>query len=116
MSKKENRRRTIVKKFSVSEEEYKVLQRKIYAAGEPSFQSYAFQMLFNGKVENVDFSELQKLNFEINKLGNNINQLAKAAHVYKQVSPDDIEELTEEFSKLRKEVSERFYEMTQRGE
>lgn len=116
MGKNTNRRRGIRKEICFSEEEYKVIERKIYAAGEPSFQSYAYQMLFKGKVENIDFSELQKLNFEINKLGNNINQLAKAAHQYKQVSADDILSLTQELAKLQNQVSEKFYELSKRGE
>lgn len=116
MAIKRNRKRHIVKWVALTESENEILKRKIFAAGEPTFQAYALQMLFEGKVIHQDFSELQKLNFEIHKMGNNINQLAKAAHLYQQVSPDDIAELTDELAKLQKEVSNQLYQLSRRGE
>lgn len=108
------RRRTIRRVLSLTDRENAALDRKIKRSGYETFQAFAFMMLFDGEVFFQDFSELNHLNYEIGKLGNNINQLAKAANIYKQVSPDDVQELTDELEKLRELVEEKLNNLTRR--
>lgn len=42
-----------------------------------NFNTYARYMLLTGEIVMVDYSELIKLRTEINRIGTNINQLAK---------------------------------------
>ena len=41
----------------------------------------------------VDYSELQQLKWEVNKIGNNINQIAKLANQFEEISQEDIDDL-----------------------
>ncbi|CAK1228995.1 MobC family plasmid mobilization relaxosome protein [Fructobacillus fructosus] len=108
------RYRTVQKKIRLTEKENDVLNKKIEKSGCETFQSFAFMMLFDGEVFFQDFSELNQLNYEIGKLGNNINQLARAANIYKQVSPDDVQELTDELERLRELIEEKLNNLTRR--
>ena len=47
-------------------------------------------MLITGEAKIVDYSELKKLNGQINRLGNNINQIVKLAHYFDEISNEDI--------------------------
>ncbi|CAK1230114.1 plasmid mobilization relaxosome protein MobC [Fructobacillus evanidus] len=109
-----NRKRKIKKELRLTQKENEILSKRIKKSGYETFQAFAFMMLFDGEVFFQDFAELNHLNYEIGKLGNNINQLARAANIYKQVSPDDVQELTDELEKLRELVEEKLNNLTRR--
>ena len=70
-------------------------------------------MLLAGEINYVDYSELKELKWEINKIGNNINQVVKLANQFEEISQEDIEELLQTIkqveilvtNKLKKEIS-----------
>lgn len=47
-------------------------------------------MLLSGEIKYVDYSELKKVLYEINRIGNNINQIARLANLYEEISREDI--------------------------
>lgn len=114
MEHSKNRYRKVQKILRLTERENDILNKKIRQSGYKTFQAFTFMMLFDGEVFFQDFSELNHLNYEIGKLGNNINQLARAANIYKQVSPDDVQELTDELERLRELVEEKLNNLTRR--
>lgn len=107
-SKKENRSRPIQKNVRFSEAELNYLNKKIERSPFNNFQNYARILLLTGEVKMVDYSELQRLNGEINRIGNNINQLAKFAHQFQEISEADIHELTAQLQMIKQMISERF--------
>lgn len=113
MAENQNRVRTKQKKVRLTEEENELLKRRIDNSPYDNFQNYARHMLLAGEIHYVDYSELKELKWEINKIGNNINQVVKLAHQFEEISQEDIEELLEIIqqveilvtNKLKKEIS-----------
>ena len=93
MSEKQNRVRKKKRTFRLTEEENELLKRRINDSPYDNFQNYARHMLLAGKIHYVDYSELQQLKWEVNKIGNNINQMAKLANQFEEISQDDIDDL-----------------------
>lgn len=110
MSKKYILKRPIERKVRFSKEENDYLKDKIERSPFNNFQNYARILLLTGEVKMVDYSKLQKLNGEVNRIGNNINQVAKLAHQFKEISEEDIQELTQELRELKNLVSNQFKE------
>ncbi|CAK1249045.1 hypothetical protein R82291_FJPPFKPJ_01578 [Fructobacillus cardui] len=101
-----NRKRKIVKRVSVTAQENQLLNQRVQASQNPSFQNFALQMLLTGQVVHRDFSELKQLRFEVAKLGANVNQLARAAHVYRQVDDEVVDEMMTMFQEFKKELDD----------
>jgi ltrF len=93
MSEKQNRARKKKRTFRLTEEENEFLKERINDSPYDNFQNYARHMLLAGKIHYVDYSELQQLKWEVNKIGNNINQMAKLANQFEEISQDDIDDL-----------------------
>lgn len=93
MSEKQNRVRKKKRTFRLTEEENDLLKRRINDSPYDNFQNYARHMLLAGEIHYVDYSELQQLKWEVNKIGNNINQMAKLANQFEEISQDDIDDL-----------------------
>ena len=110
MSKKYILKRPIQKIIRFSKEENDYLKDKIERSPFNNFQNYARILLLTGEVKMVDYSELQRLNGEVNRIGNNINQIAKLAHQFKEISGEDINDLSQQLSEIQVMISERFKE------
>ncbi len=84
MDKKANRQRNIQKKFFVSELENKIIEKNMRKANLQNFSTYARKSCLDKKIYTVDFSSLKEImstiaqaNLEVNRIGNNLNQIAK---------------------------------------
>ncbi|WP_244469775.1 plasmid mobilization relaxosome protein MobC, partial [Enterococcus cecorum] len=64
-------------------------------------QNFARIMLISGEAKIVDYSELKKLNGQINRLGNNINQIVKLAHYFDEISNEDIQEIKQNVNYMK---------------
>lgn len=104
------RNRKIQRLVRFSKEENDYLKDKIERSPFNNFQNYARILLLTGEVKMVDYSELQRLNGEVNRIGNNINQIAKLAHQFKEISGEDINDLSQQLSEIQAMISERFKE------
>ena len=93
MSEIQNRVRQKQRKLRLTEEENELLKRRINDSPYDNFQNYARHMLLAGSIHYVDYSELQQLKWEVNKIGNNINQIAKLANQFEEISQEDIDDL-----------------------
>ncbi|RKW01360.1 MAG: plasmid mobilization relaxosome protein MobC, partial [Streptococcus sp.] len=69
--------RQIQKIMRVTPEENELINRRMAQHNFSNFNTYARYMLLTGEVVTVDYSELIKLRTEINRIGTNINQLAR---------------------------------------
>ena len=93
MSNRINRTRQKRREVCLTEEENELLKKRINDSPYDNFQNYARHMLLAGAIHYVDYSELQQLKWEVNKIGNNINQVAKLANQFEEISQEDIDDL-----------------------
>lgn len=105
MAKEYKLKRPIPKKVRFSKEEWAYVDSRIKASPFKTFQNYARILLISGEVKVVDYSSLEKLNREVNRIGNNMNQVAKLAHQFEEISAVDIQNLMNEVQQLKDLVS-----------
>ena len=95
-----NRKRDIQKFFRVNEEEDKMIKEKMKQLGTDNFGAYARKMLIDGYVVKTDYTTIKNLIKEINKIGVNINQIAKRTNETNRIYEDDIKELKGELEQV----------------
>lgn len=100
------RNRSIEKKLRFTKQENHYINQKVKSSPFGSFQSFALNTLIQGTIHYTDYSELNKLNSEVRKIGTNINQIAKLAHQFDEISLADIKELTDSLTVLIERVDE----------
>ena len=84
MGKKANRQRNIGKYFCVNELENQIIEKRMQEAHLTNFGEFARKSCLDKKIYTVDFSSLKEImstiaqaNLEVNRIGNNLNQIAK---------------------------------------
>lgn len=84
MKKIKNRERIIQKKFFVNEQEAERIKLMMRETGITNFSIFARRACCNKEIFSIDFSEYKNIiseisstNFELKRIGNNINQIAK---------------------------------------
>ncbi len=91
----QNRTRAEQLIIRVTPEERELIQKKMRQYGTENFSLYARKMLLDGYVIQVDLSKFQPLADEVNKIGVNINQIARAANASGIILGDDMQRLKE---------------------
>lgn len=91
----QNRARTVQIIIRVTPEEKALIQKKMEQLGTGNFSRYARKMLIDGYVIRVDLSEFQMLADEVNRVGVNINQIARTVNATGTVFGNDIQQLKE---------------------
>lgn len=104
-----NRSRPIKREFFVDEKENQFIKKRMEEADISNFSVFARQMLILGEVRVIDFPALKQLRLEINKVGVNINQIAKKVNENDFASRKDIQECQEAIDTLRIELSRLIY-------
>ncbi|CAI3252335.1 plasmid mobilization relaxosome protein MobC [Enterococcus cecorum] len=98
------RYRSFRKEVYFTEAEYNFINKKVEQSPFNNFQNFARIMLITGEAKIVDYSELKKLNGQINRLGNNINQIVKLAHYFDEISNEDIQEIKQTVNYMKELV------------
>ena len=88
-----NRKRPIIMRLAVTEDEKKLIEEKMKILGTHNFGAYARKMLIDGYIIKVDYSEQRKLAAEVNKIGVNINQICKRINETGRAFAEDVAEL-----------------------
>ena len=88
-----NRKRPIVLRCPVTEQERDLIFQKMAQIPTKNFSAYARKMLIDGYVIKVDYSELKAVTAEIQKIGANVNQIAKRVNATGNVYEQDIAEI-----------------------
>lgn len=73
-----------------------------------NFNTYARYMLLAGEVITIDYSELINLKIEINRIGTNINQIAKHINTNEEISFENYKTLQESLSEIKKLLNDNF--------
>lgn len=94
------RERNVQLKFFLSSEETTFLKQKMQEAGIRNKSAYLRKMALDGYIIHIDFTELQKFIDALNRIGNNLNQIAKVANTYGEVLAPEVKEFEEEAMKI----------------
>ena len=86
-------KRTVQVKFRVTEEEYALIQEKMKQIPTRNMAAYLRKMAIDGYVIQVDHSDIKEMTAELQKIRDNINQIAKRANATGNVYQEDIEEI-----------------------
>lgn len=105
---KTKRTRPLVFKFSTTYDEADTLRQLITRSGKATFQAYAHQMLLHGKIKTYDYSELRQLRIEVNRIGQNINQLVRYVNTFDEFDQELFLALQEEVKELQKIIVREF--------
>ena len=84
----------------LSDEEAKILDDKFKASGMISKSDFIRRLILEGFVLEVDFSEIQRNNFLLSNIANNVNQVAHRCNETRSVYRSDIDELKKEIDKI----------------
>ena len=88
-----NRKRNIQIKFFVTPEEKKLMEARQEQSGIIDRSAYLRKMAIDGYIIKPDYSAFKNLAYEINKIGVNINQIAKKTNEINNIYENDIIEL-----------------------
>ncbi|ECL0264391.1 MobC family plasmid mobilization relaxosome protein [Listeria monocytogenes] len=90
-----NRKRNMELKFRVTEEEKAFIELKMKEVGITNREAYFRKMAIDGTIVVSNHTETKRLILELNKIGNNINQITHVANRNKNISQEDIETIKE---------------------
>ncbi|HGC8677904.1 TPA: plasmid mobilization relaxosome protein MobC [Streptococcus agalactiae] len=104
------KRRTRINRFELrtTDGEANKLRRRITLSGKKTFQAYALKILLEGKIETYDYSELRQLRIEVNRIGQNINQLVRYVNTFEEFDQELFTALQEEVKELQQMIVQEF--------
>ncbi|HEN4577951.1 plasmid mobilization protein [Streptococcus agalactiae] len=104
------KRRTRINRFELrtTDGEANKLRRRITLSGKKTFQAYALKMLLESKIETYDYSELRQLRIEVNRIGQNINQLVRYVNTFEEFDQELFTALQEEVKELQQMIVQEF--------
>lgn len=106
----EHRYRINLKKVFLSDIELNQLNRNIDQSSCQSFSEYARRTLLDPGMNfiTIDTNGYQELVFELKRIGNNINQIARSVNQSQLISSEELQELKKGIAELIKEVEKEF--------
>ncbi|CAN2923753.1 PcfF-like protein [Streptococcus dysgalactiae subsp. equisimilis] len=104
---KEKRRRNIEMKVRFKPEEYSQVRKAMEQMGTKNFQYYAKNQLVQGKLVQIDFSELKALRIAINRIGGNINQIAKHANENQTITSEELAQILGLLSEIKEVMAKK---------
>lgn len=100
--------RQIQKKMRVTPQENDLIKQRMAHHNFSNFNTYARYMLLTGEVVTVDYSELIKLRTEINRIGTNINQLAKYVNTTEEITLENFQNLQASLAEVKRLMDDSF--------
>ena len=88
-----NRTRSIVLRVPVTAQEREMIELKMQQMGTRCFSVYALKMLIDGYVIKIDYSDIKAMTAELQKIGTNINQIARRVNATGTIYAQDIEDI-----------------------
>lgn len=87
------RKRKCMLTFYVSEDEKAFIFEKMKAAKIKNLSAYLRKAAIDGKIEIHDYSGLKEINYNLRKIGVNINQIAKRINETNSIYQSDMEDI-----------------------
>ena len=88
-----NRTRKIVLRVPVTPEEQELIRQKMALLHTRNFSAYARKMLIDGYVVHIDTTDIRAQTAELQKIGVNVNQIARRVNSTGSVYQEDIDEI-----------------------
>ena len=88
-----NRTRNIVLRVPVTPEERALIQQNMSQLHTKNFSAYARKMLIDGYIVHMDTSDIRAQTAELQKIGVNVNQIARRINSTGTVYAQDIEDI-----------------------
>ena len=110
MKKEKNRLRDKQLNIRVTDYEYQLIKERMEKSGSSSLREFVVEAATNGFLINVDYSDLKSLAYEINKIGNNINQIAHKVNTENIVYKSQMNEIQEDIDMIWKMLRTKFYQ------
>ena len=106
----EHRYRINLKKVFLSDIELNQLNRNIDQSSCQSFSEYAWRTLLDPGMNfiTIDTTGYQDLIFELKRIGNNINQIARSVNQSQLISSEELQDLKKGIADLISEVEKEF--------
>lgn len=95
-----NRKRNVQLKVYVSEREKELIEQKYKMSNEKTFTEYAIKALLYRNIYKVNDEDLKTLYTEINRVGTNINQIAKRVNETGNIYKNDLEEIKSKLNSI----------------
>ena len=95
-----NRTRNIVLRVPVTPEERALIQQKMAQLHTKNFSAYARKMLIDGYIVHMDTSDIRAQTAELQKIGVNVNQIARRINSTETVYAQDIEDIKGALAKI----------------
>ncbi len=89
----ENRKRNIQIIIRVTEEERTLIEEKMKQIPTLNFSAYARKMLIDGYIVTLDLQEVKGHTAQLQKIGVNVNQIAKRINETGRIYADDMDEI-----------------------
>lgn len=87
------RKRTVQIKFRVTEEERDLIEEKMKLIPTENMAAYLRKIAIDGYIIQVDHSDIKAMTAEIQKIGVNVNQIARRVNATGSVYAEDIAEI-----------------------
>ena len=95
-----NRKRKMVLRCPVTDEERKLIEHKMSLVSTNQIGAYLRKMAIDGYIIYTDTKDIQVMNKELQRIGRNINQIAKRVNSTSSIYMTDIEELKEDIQNI----------------
>jgi len=95
-----NRKRNIQLKIWVTAEERKLIEHKMSLVPTNQIGAYLRKMAIDGYIIQIDHADIKAMTAEIQKIGVNVNQIAKRVNATGSVYQEDIEEIKEVLAEI----------------
>ena len=89
----DGRKRNVQIKFRVTEQERGLIEQKMAQVPTKNLAAYARKMLIDGYIIQVDHTDIKAMTAELQKIGVNINQIAKRVNATGSIYEQDIAEI-----------------------
>ncbi len=94
----------------VTEYEYALIKQRMKESGSSSLREFVVDAATNGFLINVDYSDIKELAYEVNRIGNNINQIAHRINSEGTIYKKEIEEVQQYVDMIWKMLRAKFYQ------
>ena len=111
----DGRKRTVQIKFRVTEEERALIEEKMQQIPTLNLSAYARKILIDGYIITLDLQEVKGHTAQLQKIGVNINQIAKRINETGRIYADDMDEIKramEEVWRLERRLLLQFKSLT----
>lgn len=98
-------------KIRVTDYEYQLIQERMKKSGAASLREFLVDSATQGYLINVDYSDIKALAYEINRIGNNINQIAHKINSEGSVYKREIEDVQDKVDLIWKLLRAKFYQI-----